>query len=62
MVERALRNRRAWLLGALGPNVVPFKTWDAVDRNPFFVATRRRPALRNSWIGCANRAIPAVRA
>ena len=25
-------------LAALGPNVVPFKTWDAVDRNPFFVA------------------------
>jgi chorismate synthase len=25
-------------LAALGPNVVPFKTWDAVDCNPFFVA------------------------
>ena len=25
-------------LAALGPNVVPFKTWEAVDRNPFFVA------------------------
>ena len=25
-------------LAALGPNWVPFKTWDAVDRNPFFVA------------------------
>ena len=25
-------------LAALGPNVIPFKTWDAVDRNPFFVA------------------------
>src|SRR5690606_14819166 len=25
-------------LAQLGPNVVPFKDWDAVDRNPFFVA------------------------
>jgi chorismate synthase len=25
-------------LSALGPNVVPFKDWDAVHRNPFFVA------------------------
>jgi chorismate synthase len=25
-------------LAALGPNVVPFKSWDAVERNPFFVA------------------------
>jgi chorismate synthase len=25
-------------LAALGPNVVPFKSWDAVQRNPFFVA------------------------
>ena len=25
-------------LAALGPNVVPFKDWDAVHRNPFFVA------------------------
>ncbi|MCC7083131.1 MAG: chorismate synthase [Burkholderiales bacterium] len=25
-------------LAALGPNVVPFKDWDAVQRNPFFVA------------------------
>ncbi len=25
-------------LAALGPNAVAFKTWDAVDRNPFFVA------------------------
>jgi chorismate synthase len=25
-------------LAALGPNVIPFKTWDAVHRNPFFVA------------------------
>ena len=25
-------------LAALGPNVVPFKSWDAVECNPFFVA------------------------
>src|SRR5512139_2203327 len=25
-------------LASLGPNAVPFKTWDAVGRNPFFVA------------------------
>ena len=33
-------------LAALGPNVVPFKAWDAVDRNPFFVADEAAvPAL-----------------
>ena len=50
-------------LSQLGPIEVPFKTWDVVNSNPFFVADESAcRASKNSWTSCANPAIRSARA